>query len=92
MESMHILHPVRNSELMMVQAVKFPKIMSELYFGPQWHEYNKGLARLTRPGLSKGPISKKGTGHLIHRDDPRFVAEEIMEIIDKLRQDEASHI
>ncbi|KAF8849788.1 hypothetical protein BDZ45DRAFT_708659 [Acephala macrosclerotiorum] len=74
------------------RLVKLPKIMSQVYFDPQWHECNKGLARLTKEHLSKGPISKTGTGHLIHKDNPQFIAREIMEVIDKLRQDEASHI
>jgi len=76
----------------MTQLAKFPEIMAQVYVDPQWHEYHKGLARLTKRHLSKGPISKKGTGHLVHKDDPQFVAEEIMEVIEKLRQDEASHL
>lgn len=66
--------------------------MGQIYGHPYWHEYHKGLARLTREDLSKGPISKRGTGHLIHKDDPQFVAMEILEVINKLRQDEASRI
>ncbi|KAE8454180.1 hypothetical protein EG329_005105 [Mollisiaceae sp. DMI_Dod_QoI] len=61
------------------KLAKLPEIMTQVYFEPQWHEYHKGLARLTKQHLSKGPISKKGTGHLVHKDNPQFVAEEIIE-------------
>jgi hypothetical protein len=34
--------------------------------------------------LSKGPFEAKGSGHIIQRDDPKLVARELVEILDKL--------
>ena len=67
--------------------------MTRLYFDTCWHEYNLGLAKLTKPHLSKGPFEAKGSGHIIHMDDPKLVARELVEILDKLTlRETASHI
>jgi hypothetical protein len=63
-----------------------------VYFDPAWHRYNEGIAKITSRELSKGPVEAKGCGHLIHKDNPELVANEISELLDKLRQDQASHI
>ncbi len=65
----------------------------KLYFDPCWHEYNKGLVKITKSHLSKGPFEAKGSGHLIHRDDPKLVARELAEILHRLGlQENASHL
>ena len=63
-----------------------------LYLAPACQRYNEGLVHITRPGLGKGPIIAKGAGHLIHKDKPLFVAEELSEILRKLKRDEASRM
>jgi hypothetical protein len=59
-------------------------LMTKIYFDPAWHQYNLGLAKLTRPELSKGPLMAKGCGHLIHKDKLGLVADEMSELLDKL--------
>lgn len=67
--------------------------MIRLYLDPCWHEYNLGLAKLTKLQLSKGPFEAKGAGHLMHRDDPMLVARELAEILDSLSlRGTASHL
>ena len=78
--------------LITFQALRLATIMTETYFDPAWHLYNEGLAKITEPPLSKGPIVAKGCGHLIVKDDPQLVADELTELLDKLSLDEASRI
>ncbi|KAI9812739.1 MAG: hypothetical protein M1827_004495 [Pycnora praestabilis] len=54
------------------------------YTNPYWAQYNEGLAKITEPRLSKGPVIAKGCGHFIQRDDPTFVAEELCKLLDRL--------
>ncbi|KAE9367511.1 hypothetical protein N431DRAFT_416186 [Stipitochalara longipes BDJ] len=80
-------------KIMETQGLGVPEIMIRLYFDPCWHEYNLGLAQLTKPHLSKGPYEAKGSAHVVQRDDPKLVAWELAEILDKLSlQETASHI
>jgi pimeloyl-ACP methyl ester carboxylesterase len=58
------------------------------YINPVWHEYNKGLALLTRREKSKGPIIAKGCGHFIQRDDPESVAGEICDMLQRMQEKE----
>lgn len=50
------------------------------YANPAWHEYNKGLARLTNAERAKGPIIAPGCGHFIQRDNPGFVVQEVLKM------------
>ena len=59
------------------------------YTNPVWHEYNQGLAKLTDPKFSKGPIQAKGCGHFIQRDDPEFVIAETLDLVDKVRMEDS---
>jgi len=58
--------------------------MIKTYWDPCWHEYNLGLVKLTKPHLGKGPFEAKGSRHIIQKDDPRLVAQELVEILGKL--------
>lgn len=58
--------------------------MTRTYFDPGWHEFNLGLVKITEPHLRKGPFEAKGLNHLMHEDDPHFVALEVLELLDKL--------
>ena len=59
--------------------------LSMMYMNPTWHKYNHGLVHLTDREKSKGPIFAKGCGHFIQRDDPDFVIEETLDLVDKVR-------
>ena len=61
-----------------------PKSLSMQYSNPIWHEYNKGLAKLSDESFSKGPLQAPGCGHFIQRDNPDFVVDEILDLIDKI--------
>ncbi|TVY32350.1 hypothetical protein LSUB1_G008618 [Lachnellula subtilissima] len=78
--------------LQVQQTVGLAQIMTRTYFDPAWHLYHEGLARITSPELSKGPIIAKGCGHLIQRDNPQLVANEVLEVINKLRNDKQSRL
>lgn len=55
------------------------------YTNEIWHKYNLGLARITDAARSRGPISAKGCGHFIQRDDPNFVVCELHMILSNLQ-------
>jgi pimeloyl-ACP methyl ester carboxylesterase len=61
-----------------------PLAITQTYTNPYWHRYNEGLAKITSPDRSKGPIQAEKCGHFIQRDDPDFVVGEIVELL--LRQ------
>lgn len=69
-----------------------PSVLSEVYFDPLWMNYNLGLSKITETHLSKGPIEAKGHGHLIQRDGPQFVADELLEMLGKLRHIDGSRL
>ncbi|KUJ13241.1 uncharacterized protein LY89DRAFT_753800 [Mollisia scopiformis] len=78
--------------LQVKKTVGLPTIMTKTYFDPAWHQYHIGLAQITSPEMSKGPIIAAGCGHLIQRDNPKLVASEIVEILGKLGQDTQSRL
>jgi hypothetical protein len=53
-----------------------------------WEKYNEGLCGLTDPERAKGPLTAPKSGHFIQKDNPQFVAEELLELIKKV---EGSH-
>ncbi|KAK4691547.1 hypothetical protein P7C71_g5476, partial [Lecanoromycetidae sp. Uapishka_2] len=59
--------------------------LSMRYSNPIWHQYNLGLTKLTDENFSRGPIQAKGCGHFIQKDDPDFVIEETLDLVDKVR-------
>lgn len=61
-----------------------PTSLSMQYTNPIWHKYNAGLAKITDPERSRGPIFAKGCGHFIQRDDPDFVVEELFSLLGKI--------
>ena len=74
------------------KTVGLAQIMTRIYFDPAWHSYHEGLAQITSPELSKGPIIAKGCGHLIQRDNPQLVANEVSEVIKKLSHGKQSYL
>ncbi|KAI1879879.1 hypothetical protein JX265_001500 [Neoarthrinium moseri] len=67
-------------------SLKTPKGLTNAYMNPAWHRYNEGLVRLTEKERSEGPVTAKGCGHFIQRDDPGFVANAIHRLVMKLKQ------
>ena len=67
-----------------------PKFLSMKYSNPVWHSYNEGLAILVHEDKRKGPIQAKGCGHFIQRDDPNFVIDETLDLVDKVRMEQSS--
>lgn len=59
--------------------------LSMMYMNPTWNKYNQGLVHITDREKSKGPISAKGCGHFIQRDDPDLVIKEALDLVDKVR-------
>lgn len=67
-----------------------PRFLSMKYSNPVWDSYNQGLAKLTDEDRSKGPIQAKGCGHFIQRDDPNFVVDETLDLVDKVRMQQSA--
>lgn len=60
------------------------KAVTNAYLNPYWHEYNKGLAKITVSERSRGPIQAPGAGHFIQQGNPEFVARELDSILGKV--------
>jgi pimeloyl-ACP methyl ester carboxylesterase len=61
-----------------------PRLLTETYVNPYWHAYNEGLARITAPERSKGPLLAPRAGHFIQKDNPDFVAQELDELLSRI--------
>lgn len=62
-----------------------PISLSMKYTNPLWHRYNKGVAQITDPSQSVGPIVAKGCGHFVQRDDPAFVTDHLSSLLSRLK-------
>jgi pimeloyl-ACP methyl ester carboxylesterase len=58
-----------------------PKAVINAYVNPAWTAYNEGLVRLAEDSELK---IAKGCGHFIPRDDPEFVAGEILRLLERV--------
>ena len=54
------------------------------YANPVWQRYNEGLVHITDDDKAIGPITAVGCGHFIQRDDPRFVSDEMVSLLDRV--------
>ncbi len=61
-----------------------PKGLNERYMQPAWDQYYAGLSKLGQPNRTKSLVVAKGAGHFIQRDNPRCVADEIVDLIQKV--------
>ncbi|CAG8959041.1 hypothetical protein HYFRA_00012821 [Hymenoscyphus fraxineus] len=77
----HELEAFENEELKMMNV---PKGMATRYTQPMWQEYNEGLAMLTNHARSKGPVIAPNCGHFVQKDNPPFVAEQLIELINNV--------
>jgi len=73
-----------------LRTMNTPRFLSMKYSNPIWHSYNQGLAMLTDEDHRKGPIHAKGCGHFIQRDDPNFVVDETLDLVDKVRMEQSA--
>ncbi|KAF2852618.1 alpha/beta-hydrolase [Plenodomus tracheiphilus IPT5] len=65
-------------------SLKIPKILTMTYANPAWRRYNEGLVRITDEGRAIGPITAVRCGHFIPQDDPRFVSDEMVSLLDRV--------
>jgi len=49
-----------------------------------WVKYNEGLCGLTEPERAKGPLIAPNSGHFVQKDNPQFVAEQLLDLIKKV--------
>ncbi|KAI1261206.1 Alpha/Beta hydrolase protein [Xylariaceae sp. FL1019] len=68
-------------------AMRVPLGMARMWTQPVWDEYNRGLCGLTDPERAKGPLVAPGAGHVIQRDNPEFVARELVELVGKVESE-----
>ncbi|KAJ6023842.1 alpha/beta-hydrolase [Penicillium herquei] len=61
-----------------------PKPVTNRFVNPYWQRYNEGLAKITAPEFSKGPIIAPGAGHFVQKDNPDFVVQELNELLEKV--------
>lgn len=54
------------------------------YANPAWRRYNEGLTHTTDPGRAIGPITAVNCGHFIQIDDPGFVSDELVSLLDRV--------
>lgn len=66
-----------------------PRLLTRVYMNPYWQRFNEGLAKITEPERSKGPLQASGSGHFIQKDNPGLVADELREILESILS--ASH-
>lgn len=62
-----------------------PTLVTLTYNSPSWFCYLEKLANLVPPHLRTGPIVAKGSGHFIPLEQPKLVAAELKELIEKLQ-------
>ena len=65
-------------------ALQTPKILTMTYANPAWRRYNEGLCRITDEGKAIGPITAVRCGHFIQVDDPKFVSDEMVSLLDRV--------
>lgn len=61
-----------------------PKALTMTYANPAWRRYNEELCHITEEGKAIGPITAVRCGHFIQRDDPRFVSDEMVSLLDRV--------
>ncbi|KAJ5826255.1 alpha/beta-hydrolase [Penicillium riverlandense] len=61
-----------------------PKPVTNRFVNPYWQRYNEGLAKITEPEFSKGPILAPNSGHFVQKDNPEFVVQELNKLLEKV--------
>ncbi|KAF2270135.1 hypothetical protein CC78DRAFT_192653 [Lojkania enalia] len=61
-----------------------PKILTMTYLNPAWQKYNEGLVNITDEDKAIGPIIAVGCGHFVQKDGPKFVSDELCNLLDRV--------
>ncbi|GLA64217.1 hypothetical protein AtubIFM55763_008580 [Aspergillus tubingensis] len=56
----------------------------EVYVTPFWERYHRGLLGITDEVRGRGPLVAEGAGHVVQLGNPRFAAEELGRLLDKV--------
>jgi len=64
--------------------LKSPKILTMTYANPAWQKYNEGLIKITDSGKAIGPVIAVGCGHFVQKDNPGFVSDELVSLLDRV--------
>lgn len=57
------------------------RLLTLVYMNPYWRQFYEGMAKITEPERSKGPLQAPGPGHFIQKDNPELVENELREIL-----------
>jgi hypothetical protein len=50
-----------------------------------WHKYNEGLLNLSDPNRTTGVIFAPNSAHFIQKDNPKFVATQLQNLLEKVK-------
>ncbi|KAF1970844.1 alpha/beta-hydrolase [Bimuria novae-zelandiae CBS 107.79] len=64
--------------------MKVPQLLTMTYVNPVWQKYNEGLTKITDQGKAIGPLIAVGSGHFVQVDQPGFVADELVSLLDRV--------
>jgi hypothetical protein len=67
-----------------LNRMKISRIATESYLQPYWEEYNQGLLEIGDREVGNEVKIAKGCGHVIQLEDPKYVAEELKAMLQKL--------
>jgi hypothetical protein len=67
-----------------LDRMKISRIATESYLQPYWEEYNQGLLEIGDREVGNEVKIAKGCGHVIQLADPKYVAEELKAMLQKL--------
>jgi pimeloyl-ACP methyl ester carboxylesterase len=70
--------------------MKTPIAITANYLQPAWDRYNEGLLQIAEVNRVEGIIIAKNCGHFIPADDPDFVAEMVVNMLQKLSIESSS--
>ncbi|KAK8117850.1 uncharacterized protein PG998_006131 [Apiospora kogelbergensis] len=64
----------------------WPRGLTERYVQPVWEKYNEGLLCIagSEPAASGGVVTAPNSGHFIQKNNPRFVADEVVALLRRI--------
>ncbi|KAK7960520.1 hypothetical protein PG996_011166 [Apiospora saccharicola] len=72
-------------ETFAVESLKVsPRGLTERYVQPAWEKYNEGLLSIAGEPTGRKVIIAPGCGHFIQKNNPRFVADEVIAMLKTL--------
>ena len=70
-------------------SMKVPCAVTQAYLNPYWHAYNLEMLNITDVDRASGPIFATNCGYFVQKDDPDFVAELAVKVLDRLQREVA---